>query len=200
MCDKLGKFNIKFCGKYKSVLYLLECNLLYNPYENKEESDAFITNSISSFADEITEELSRLRCSLCIEDLLSNEQCTITTVPSNSWHNKKNQKRKRSISINVKFWIDVLNTFIKIKHDTPSCIQLWKWAESEHREHRSIEKSLLNWNIRMNDKILLFGESNKTTYTAYRKLFERHINTTSLNAEALKAKIKNKSATFNKLN
>lgn len=185
---KLHRCNIQFCGRYKSVLYQVENRSLYGYPENKAITEEQMNAFLIRIAEDITEELSEMRFSLTMVELLENNECHINVFPFDFRHNDNPCNRKRTASVNLTFWVSVLSTFILVNHDTPSCIQLWRWAKAGHREQRWTEKALENWNIRMEGKMLLFGESNNTSYTAYRKLFERHINTKPLNTEeALKA-------------
>ncbi|UOG93183.1 MAG: hypothetical protein L3K52_05475 [Candidatus Thiothrix sulfatifontis] len=138
--------------------------------------------------DDIQKELEKNRASQTLNDWLVTDSEGLRLFVMDAKHDKKQHIRKRTASTPILLWAEVLESYLKVKHDTPSCIQLWKWAAQGHREQRKTEEELKHLNIRLERKILHFGTAYRTTYTAYRKLFTDHINTQSITPDAERRK------------
>lgn len=139
--------------------------------------------------DKIEAEFNESRASQTFNDWLEHSaehlKILVMDAKHDTWHV---YTRRKTASTPILLWAEILKSYLKFKHDTPSCVQLWKWAEHGHREQTSTERELAHLNIRMEGKIMHIGTEYSTTKKTYDKLFERHIGTQSIYPDSIRRK------------
>ena len=164
--------NELLCAQYKSILYVLSKG----------------AGSYSVF-DKIDNEFKENRCSETLNDWLKTSSQHLKILVMDAKHNKWiRHTRRKTASEPILLWAEILKSYLAFKHDTPSCVQLWRWAINGHREQKQTERELAHLNIRMIDNKLYIGASYSTSKKTYDKLFERHIGTQSIYPEAKQRK------------
>ncbi|WP_298613011.1 hypothetical protein [uncultured Thiothrix sp.] len=171
MANRWIENNIRLCASHASMIYQLNAGA---------EGDSMLN--------QIEEEFKLHRASETFNNWLQRHANDLTIFVTDGKHDHFVHQRCRSASNQVLIWAEILSSYLKFKQDTPSCIQLWRWAKEGHREQLHTKQALAHLNIIIEDKDLLIGKHYRATYTAYRKLFERHINTQSIYPDAVKRK------------
>ncbi len=179
MANRWIEHNIRLCACHASIIYQLNAG---------SEGDRMLN--------QIEDEFKLHRASETFNNWLQHYANDLTIFVTDGKHDHFTHQRRRWASPQVLIWAKILESYLKFKHDTPSCIQLWRWAKADHREQVQTEQELAHLNIRVDGKDLLMesedlpkGQHYRATYTAYRKLFERHINTQSVYPDAKMRKI-----------
>lgn len=163
MGNKWAYCNPILCAEYKSIWYQLE------KYSGGYEA-----------LNKIEEEFKENRASQTLNDWLSSNSESLRLFVMDAAHDHFNHSRKRNASEPILLWAEILESYLKFKHDTPSCVQLWKWAVQGHREQKITENALATLNIKLEGDVLHIGATYRTTKKTYDKLFERHIGTQSI--------------------
>jgi hypothetical protein len=130
--------------------------------------------------DKIEAEFKESRASQTFNDWLEHSAKHLKILVMDAKHDLCKHDRERTASTPILLWAEILKSYLKFRHDTPSCVQLWKWAAHGHREQTSTERELAHLNIRMEGKTMHIGTEYSTTKKTYDKLFERHIGTQSI--------------------
>lgn len=158
--------NIKIdqCAIHQSVAYCLTSNV-DNP----------------RLPDDIGVELAKYRASATLNNWLTDNAQYLRLFAFDgvldTWYV---HQRRRGASQQLLAWIEILQSYLQFKHDTPSCVQLWRWATHEHLDQKSTAKQLAHLNIRLEGDVLHIGDNYSTTKKAFDKLFENHIHTKSI--------------------
>jgi hypothetical protein len=131
--------------------------------------------------DKIEAEFKESRASQTFNDWLEHSAKHLKILVMDAKHDKWHfYTRRKTASTPILLWAEILKSYLKFKHDTPSCVQLWKWAAHGHCEQTSTERELAHLNIRMEGKTMHIGTEYSTTKKTYDKLFEHHIGTQSI--------------------
>ncbi len=164
--------NDLLCAVYKSIMYQLG-----------KDSGGYVA------LDKIEEEFNEIRASETFNDWLKHSAKHLKIFVMDAKYDTCHvYTRRKTASEPILLWAEILKSYLKFKHDTPSCIQLWRWAVTGHKEQKITEKELEHLSIRMIEKKLYIGATYSTTKKAYDKLFERHIGTQSIYPEAQRRK------------
>lgn len=119
------------------------------------------------FCSEIRREFAEEGCSFELENWLSKDGDNRVWL---SPHRCTRQTVKRS------FWLMAMETYINTRRDTPSRVLLWRWAKTEHRNYRDIERQLAKFGGEWVGDLLLFG-GKPTSEKAFSRFFNREIAT-----------------------
>lgn len=160
------------CAIHKSILYLLDKG-----------------SGGHAMLDKIEAEFKESRASQTFNDWLAHSskhlKILVMDAKHDTWHV---YTRRKTASTPILLWAEILKSYLQFKHDTPSCVQLWKWAAQGHREQKATKQALAHLNIRMEGKTMHIGTAYSTTKKTYDKLFEHHIGTQSIYPDARRRK------------